>query len=184
MRKRIRSLIVTAHPDDESMFFVPTIVTLRSSGEVFLLCLSPGNATGLGEIRKRELEKACEILKIKQFALIDRPELQDGPQLYWDPQLIASIVEEFSSRHDIHELYTFDGYGISGHPNHISVYKGIRTLVEHGSSLQCYILESTALWRKFLGPLEALYYLKSNCQHPLRISLSSSTLIDNHLVQS
>lgn len=40
-----RVLFVIAHPDDESMFFGPTILTLtqRPNCEVHLLCLSNGN---------------------------------------------------------------------------------------------------------------------------------------------
>ena len=35
-------LLVTAHPDDECMFFSPTILNLRRSSTVHLLCLSTG----------------------------------------------------------------------------------------------------------------------------------------------
>ena len=42
-------LLVTAHPDDECMFFAPTLLSLRrakerhrSENQVFLLCLSEG----------------------------------------------------------------------------------------------------------------------------------------------
>lgn len=40
-----RVLIVTAHPDDECMFFGPTILSLthRNDCSVFLMCLSNGN---------------------------------------------------------------------------------------------------------------------------------------------
>jgi hypothetical protein len=38
-----RVLFVIAHPDDEAMFFVPTVVQLVNSGvQVHLLCLSSG----------------------------------------------------------------------------------------------------------------------------------------------
>lgn len=49
-------LLVTAHPDDEVMFFAPTILALVSMGVyVYALCLSIGNADSLGSIRKQEL---------------------------------------------------------------------------------------------------------------------------------
>lgn len=44
----IRALVVTAHPDDECMFFAPTIIRLvEFNASVHLLCLSEGmgNAT-------------------------------------------------------------------------------------------------------------------------------------------
>ena len=39
-----RILLITAHPDDECMFFAPTILSLGKSvrAELFLLCLSEG----------------------------------------------------------------------------------------------------------------------------------------------
>lgn len=39
-----RVIFITAHPDDECMFFAPTILSFTSSGQndVFLLCLSTG----------------------------------------------------------------------------------------------------------------------------------------------
>ena len=38
-----RVLVVTAHPDDEVIFFATTITALHASGsEVFLLCLTDG----------------------------------------------------------------------------------------------------------------------------------------------
>lgn len=41
-----RALLVTAHPDDECMFFAPTILKLvESQASVYLLCLSTGRST-------------------------------------------------------------------------------------------------------------------------------------------
>lgn len=42
----IRALVVTAHPDDECMFFAPTIIRLvELKASVHLLCLSEGTVT-------------------------------------------------------------------------------------------------------------------------------------------
>ena len=41
-------LLVIAHPDDESMFFAPTLLTLHQQGvQLYILCLSNGELTGL-----------------------------------------------------------------------------------------------------------------------------------------
>lgn len=41
--RETRALLVTAHPDDECMFFAPTILKLvESQAAVYLLCLSTG----------------------------------------------------------------------------------------------------------------------------------------------
>ena len=50
MRKESNVLLVTAHPDDECMFFTPTMSSLAASGaRLSLLCLSTG--TFVSEMR-------------------------------------------------------------------------------------------------------------------------------------
>merc|ERR1712045_216505 len=72
-------LYVIAHPDDESMFFIPSILSLRKRNKIFMLCLSNGNYEGLGKVRTKELEKACRYLKFNDSpVVIDDPDLQDG----------------------------------------------------------------------------------------------------------
>lgn len=80
---RLRVLLLTAHPDDECMFFAPTLLGLtqaRNGGEepqriiekqktpadVFSLCLSSGDADGLGETRKAELERSLDVLGVER----------------------------------------------------------------------------------------------------------------------
>ena len=70
-----RVLLITAHPDDECMFFGPTLTNLKSSPlagelnsvpEVFSLCLSVGDADGLGKVRKEELGRSLDVLHIPE----------------------------------------------------------------------------------------------------------------------
>jgi N-acetylglucosaminylphosphatidylinositol deacetylase len=69
-------LLLTAHPDDECMFFAPTILALVALGQkissdgtntgssLYSLCLSAGNADGLGATRKYELESSLDVLGV------------------------------------------------------------------------------------------------------------------------
>ena len=79
-------LLVTAHPDDECLFFAPTLLSLleqqpivgaekSQAPEVFSLCLSTGNADGLGNIRKDELERSLDVLGIEKERrwVVDHP---------------------------------------------------------------------------------------------------------------
>ncbi|XP_073902879.1 N-acetylglucosaminyl-phosphatidylinositol de-N-acetylase isoform X8 [Castor canadensis] len=60
-----RALLVIAHPDDEAMFFAPTVLGLvRLKHQVSLLCFSAGNYYNQGEIRKKELLQSCDVLGI------------------------------------------------------------------------------------------------------------------------
>jgi len=64
--ERTTAVLVTAHPDDECMFFTPTILNLRERGvAVHVVCLSTGNFRGRGSLRRVELEKACATLDIR-----------------------------------------------------------------------------------------------------------------------
>jgi len=66
-------LLLIAHPDDESMFFAPTLLALK--GKIRVLCLSTGNYDGLGHIRKKELLKACRTFDIlpECVTILDTP---------------------------------------------------------------------------------------------------------------
>ena len=61
-------LLLTAHPDDECMFFAPTLLALSREERVnvFSLCLSVGNADGLGQTRRHELARSLNVLGVSQ----------------------------------------------------------------------------------------------------------------------
>ncbi|TFK26578.1 N-acetylglucosaminylphosphatidylinositoldeacety la se [Coprinopsis marcescibilis] len=132
-----RILLLTAHPDDEAMFFAPTLLALASSQtgankplEVFSLCVSVGNADGLGHIRPAELERSLEILGVvhKNRRIVDHPDLQDNFTALWDPKTIASVLHPYIIEHQIDTILTFDYGGISGHPNHRALQMGVQEL--------------------------------------------------------
>ena len=73
-----RILLLTAHPDDECLFFAPTMLALREDPthpEIYSLTLSTGNAEGLGEARKEELNRSLDIMGIDQDKrwVVDHP---------------------------------------------------------------------------------------------------------------
>lgn len=80
-----RVLLLTAHPDDECMFFAPTILSLISptpstshdsiSTELFSLCLSVGDADGQGPERVKELGRSLDVLGVNE----DRRWILDTP---------------------------------------------------------------------------------------------------------
>lgn len=56
----VRVLLVTAHPDDECMFFAPAVLKLtESNAAVYLLCLSSGTSS---------FEKSTDSLKVFKSA--------------------------------------------------------------------------------------------------------------------
>ncbi|CAG8545198.1 11117_t:CDS:2 [Diversispora eburnea] len=85
------------------MFFGPSILELVSKNKVYVLCLSIGNESGLGEIRKKELEASCISfgINIENVTCLDHPLLQDGPTNVWDVELISEILDYHVNKNDV-----------------------------------------------------------------------------------
>ncbi|KAF8769262.1 hypothetical protein HU200_006773 [Digitaria exilis] len=127
-RRSRNLLLVVAHPNDESMFFAPTILFLKSKGHnIHIRCISQGNADGLGTTQTEELYHACDSLKTphEQVKVLDHPKLQDGFHEKWDHGLPAELTIEHVQLWSIDTIVTLNSYGISGHPNHQDVHHGI-----------------------------------------------------------
>ncbi|OHX00945.1 n-acetylglucosaminylphosphatidylinositol deacetylase [Colletotrichum incanum] len=178
--KRICLLI--AHPDDEAMFFAPTVLALtkpETGNHVKILCLSSGDADGLGETRKKELVKSGMKLGLQQeqdVYIIESPDFQDSMTNVWDKTKIASLLgrafapqlarqraagEEPDANIDV--LITFDSTGVSSHPNHISLYHGARAFIsalsadpQWPSPVDLYTLTSVSVARKYSNFLDAI----------------------------
>ena len=109
--------LIIAHPDDECMFFYPTISRAK---RLHIICLSNGGYDGLGEEREEELQRAARRLGASATC-INNAALQDGPHA-WDPSVVAANVGPWLHAGAV--VVTFDRYGASGHANHVAVYHG------------------------------------------------------------
>ncbi|KAG7884516.1 hypothetical protein KL938_001643 [Ogataea parapolymorpha] len=123
-------IFVTAHPDDESMFFSPVIVELskaKYNNALHLICFSDGNFDGLGETRQQELIRAASILGFQTHKTLD---YVDNIHEEWDTSAIAATLAKELKELPLHKskqiLVSFDEEGVSGHPNHKSLYYGVQ----------------------------------------------------------
>ena len=175
--KRICLLI--AHPDDEAMFFAPTVLALTNpalGNHLKILCLSTGDADGLGEVRKQELQKSALRLGLRSesdvFIVNDLARFPDGMDKYWREEDVAGLLtsafappkgKNEAPAATIDVILTFDKHGISNHPNHRSLYFGavhfLRTLMKGKTGFSCpvtlYSLTTTSIFRKYIGVLDA-----------------------------
>ncbi|XP_026755013.1 N-acetylglucosaminyl-phosphatidylinositol de-N-acetylase [Galleria mellonella] len=170
-----RVLIVIAHPDDECMFFGPTIFRLCEQGaDVYLLCLSNGNYEGKGNIRRLELWSACEELGLpdRNICLINDTRLQDDPKAQWPVPVIAKLIQHELEKLDVDTLVTFDRGGVSSHVNHSAVFYAVAYMfVEKLMPKKCtvYTLDSVNILRKYLGFLDLpLSFVLSSKRYFLR----------------
>ena len=175
------TLVVVAHPDDEAFFFTPTISKLQRPS---LLCLSTGNAYGLGARREKEFVNACRALGIPKHKITILDALPDGQSNQWDPLEIAILIEEHLKHSQVRQLVTFDHMGVSGHPNHVAVFRGVQRLLARGHiHLHAYMLRSERLHRRFIGPLAIAVAYISLVLAPLLFAFLSSLplIIVNHI---
>jgi N-acetylglucosaminylphosphatidylinositol deacetylase len=137
-------VLVIAHPDDESMFFVPTIKALVDRGEqVWLLCLTTGDYDGLGKEREKELIQAGSLLGFEK--VIIKNNLKDHPRSRWPVHKVTKEIEQAltqgigvsTSTLGRIVILTFDEMGVSGHVNHIDTFYGVRDLIQKKPTIRC-----------------------------------------------
>lgn len=146
-------LLVIAHPDDEAMFFVPTVLALARDGRrVHLLCLSTGDFGGgaeLGRVRAQELResatRALGVIQADDVEVVDDEELRDGPLHQWNVEKIGRIVGEYVQARGVETIITFDEGGVSGHLNHIAVHHGVARYLALHSQQQKHIRKRSTI---------------------------------------
>ncbi|KAK9237166.1 putative deacetylase LmbE-like domain-containing protein [Lipomyces kononenkoae] len=172
-----RIAMIIAHPDDEAMFFGPTLNALRTLASqtnpgspelpetnLRIICLSTGNADNLGEIRTGELRSSAAHFGIppSNVIIFDDPRVQDQMGIKWPTDAIASLVGPYLM--DVDVVITFDNGGVSGHGNHMSINDFAREfLIGQGeSSREVWVLKSTSILRKYISFLDIPYTYISN----------------------
>ncbi|GAO17548.1 hypothetical protein UVI_02003150 [Ustilaginoidea virens] len=199
--KRICLLI--AHPDDEAMFFAPTVLALTR------------DADGLGEVRKKELVKSGLHLGLRDaddVFIVDNPaDFPDSMTQAWDEGKISDLLRSAFAPQlgrpagdaaappsaSIDVLVTFDAAGVSAHPNHVALYHGARAFVRalarrRACPLALYTLTSVGLLRKYAGLLDVFATLGAwaaaaaaaavQPQHPLDAAHPPRLVLMNRLV--
>ncbi|TDL18768.1 LmbE-like protein [Rickenella mellea] len=126
--------------------------------EFWSVCLSTGDYVDdggevtvrekRGEERKREWVRSWEVLGLKEERrwILDVPPLRDNISADWDAKEVANQVEPFILKHSINTILTFDHSGVTHHPNHRSLPRGIEHMLTSPSpTLATYLSKSGAI---------------------------------------
>lgn len=143
--------LVIAHPDDEVMFFSPTLLQLDrqlpQSVRFNFVCLSWGDADSLGPIRERELQNSVRMLMARSGRAFEvfQHDFPDGFDERWDIRSVASSIEDsvfIGGDASRTVLVTFDEHGVSGHPNHVACHHAVKHIVSQRPGVRALLLKS------------------------------------------
>ena len=115
---------IFAHPDDEAFGPGGTLALSSQEAEVFLICITDGDALcedhakekELGKIRREELQKSSEILGIKKVFFLGYHDGSLSHNLYHE---IADKIQQLLEELQPDTVMTFEPRGVSGHIDHI-----------------------------------------------------------------
>ncbi|KAK6459165.1 N-acetylglucosaminyl phosphatidylinositol de-N-acetylase [Scheffersomyces xylosifermentans] len=150
---------IIGHPDDEVMFFSPSLVEIakpKNGNDVKLVCFSTGDSVheSMGRIRSEELRQSARILGIDSDNVTILDTFKDGMNVTWDSNEIRDTLKDIvgvgkSQRPVV--LITFDENGVSYHPNHISLYLGTVNFIKtyKNSDYKLFVLKSLTFWEKY-----------------------------------
>jgi CelD/BcsL family acetyltransferase involved in cellulose biosynthesis len=113
-----QNLLVTAHPDDEAIFFGALLRSTPEARWTHCLITAPSVSPVIREIRLGEFKRSCSLLGLEPVFL-DLEEPLPG-QSVDTAALAALLAKRFSGRH-FHGVYSHGAFGEYGHPHHAAV---------------------------------------------------------------
>jgi LmbE family N-acetylglucosaminyl deacetylase len=131
-----RTLVVVAHPDDESFGLGAVLSTfVQDRGSlVDVLCFTHGEAStlhgvagDLREVRAGELAEAARRLGLAHVTLLDEPDGALG--VAGTERLVTAVLRETDS-HGADGLVVFDDDGVTGHPDHVAATRAAVTAAQ------------------------------------------------------
>lgn len=114
----MKLLVVTAHPDDECLFFGGLLLERARQGwETEVFCVTNTGKSRREQQRRRELKSAARALGVKKIyfgGLVDEYRKRLDPK-----KIVAALAEQLASSPD--EVFTHGTLGEYGHPHHQDV---------------------------------------------------------------
>jgi LmbE family N-acetylglucosaminyl deacetylase len=134
---------IWAHPDDESWCAAGIMAVARSNGQqVACITATRGDAgktadeskwpqARLGEIRTQELEKALDVLGVREHYWLN---YKDGQLAVSDGSKAIQEIAELIQKIQPDTILTFGPDGLTGHDDHKTMYSWARQAIKKTSS--------------------------------------------------
>jgi LmbE family N-acetylglucosaminyl deacetylase len=107
-------LLCIAHPDDETIFFGGLIQRKRDRPWT-VVCMTDANADGQGKKRKRQFQRACQMLGVQD------PQWWGYNDIFEKRLPVEEIVSRLQNLPKPHSIFTHGIIGEYGHPHHQDV---------------------------------------------------------------
>lgn len=174
-------LVVFPHPDDEAFGVAGTILSYTEAGTpVTYICLTLGemgrnmgrpliaNRETLPQIRKRELEKACELLGIKDLRCFG---MRDKTVEFADQEVLVKRIEEVLLEIEPSLVITFyPGYAV--HPDHNATGAAVIQAVQRLPEQQrppVHALAFSSGCEKIIGPPDIVLDVTKHVEKKLKV---------------
>lgn len=120
---------IFAHPDDEAFGPGGTIAKFATEAEVYLICVTNGDADKkfshgkvsggeLGKIRREELQTSARILGVKEVHILN---FKDGSLNNNNYHEVTESIKRVLNTIRPDTILTYDFDGVSGHLDHVAV---------------------------------------------------------------
>lgn len=126
--------LVISHPDDEVMFFAPTLLQLqRTVRNLYVICVTNGGYDGSPVVRQKELLASCVSLGVlrENVIFMNDTRFVDHPTRSWVVVDLSSRLSALLTKINVDCVLTFGSGGVSGHINHIDTHKAVAMLTSH-----------------------------------------------------
>lgn len=121
----MKKLLITAHPDDETLFFSSIL-----DQDTKVICVTDGNADGRGNERKIEFSQVMASYNVQDF------EMWDFEDIYEKRLPIKELVFRLQ-KYSAQTIYTHAPIGEYGHPHHQDVSRAVYEVFDEKNIWVC-----------------------------------------------
>lgn len=150
-------LVIGAHPDDETFVAGGLIAIARANGQRVVCVTATKGEAGvqneqewpkeqLAAIREKELEKALELLGVKEHYYLG---YSDGECKDIDSNEATEKLQQIIANTQPDTVITFNNDGLTGHPDHVCVYEWTKQALKDMKDVRllCAVQSAQALER-------------------------------------